>query len=63
MMSRGLTIVEVFIGGSEVKKHAWPWAVALTSTEFGGTGQFCGGTLIDEYHVLTAAHCFPKLGK
>jgi len=41
------------IGGVEAEAHSWPWSVALL--RFGG--YFCGGSLIDEQWVLTAAHC------
>merc|ERR1712227_901914 len=41
------------VGGVEAEAHSWPWSVALL--RFGG--YFCGGSLIDEEWVLTAAHC------
>ncbi|UJR36463.1 hypothetical protein I4U23_029187 [Adineta vaga] len=41
------------VGGQEAVPHSWPWLVSL---QYRGN-HFCGGTLIDEYHVLTAAHC------
>jgi len=41
------------VGGREAAAHSWPWIVSL---QYRGN-HFCGGTLIDEYHVLTAAHC------
>jgi secreted trypsin-like serine protease len=41
------------VGGQEAVPHSWPWLVSL---QYYG-GHFCGGTLIDEYHVVTAAHC------
>ena len=47
------------LGGREAEPGAWPWQVALVSSleENAFNGQFCGGTLIDDEWVLTAAHC------
>jgi chymotrypsin len=43
------------VGGNEALEHSWPWQVSLrtTSTSF----HFCGGSLINEEWVVTAAHC------
>jgi len=41
------------VGGTEAKAHSWPWMVALAR----GNYYICGGVLIDDQHVLTAAHC------
>jgi len=42
------------IGGKAAPKSFWPWQAAIVwDDKF-----LCGGTLIDAYHVLTAAHCF-----
>ncbi|MCH7801533.1 MAG: serine protease, partial [Chloroflexi bacterium] len=46
------------VGGSIAQVGAWPWQVALLSD--GSTpesGQFCGGSLITDEWVVTAAHC------
>jgi len=41
------------VGGQEATEHAWPWQVAL----FIDDAWFCGGSIISENYVLTAAHC------
>ncbi|MDN4164480.1 trypsin-like serine protease [Cytophagales bacterium LB-30] len=41
------------VGGEDTDITAVPWQVALLSNG----SQFCGGTIIDPYWVLTAAHC------
>ncbi|CAF1392686.1 unnamed protein product, partial [Didymodactylos carnosus] len=41
------------VGGIEAAPNSWPWIVSLQQNG----GHVCGGTLIDNRHVLTAAHC------
>jgi len=43
------------VGGHETKEHEYPWQVGLVYGD--GQPPFCGGTLISDTHVLTAAHC------
>lgn len=46
------------VGGIEAKEGAWPWMVALVyAGRDSHKGQFCGGALIDEQWIVTAAHC------
>jgi len=44
---------ERIVGGFEAEEHQWPWIVAL----FIDDQWFCGGSLITDDFVLTAAHC------
>ncbi|CAH1393694.1 unnamed protein product [Nezara viridula] len=44
---------ERIVGGQNADLNEWPWIAAL----FNSGRQFCGGSLIDNIHILTAAHC------
>ncbi|VVC45767.1 Serine proteases, trypsin family, serine active site,Peptidase S1, PA clan,Serine proteases, trypsin [Cinara cedri] len=44
---------ERIVGGQNADPGEWPWIVAI----FNAGRHFCGGSLIDDTHVLTAAHC------
>merc|ERR1719452_15371 len=44
---------EKIVGGHEAGENQWPWQVAL----FIDDAWFCGGSLISDEYVMTAAHC------
>jgi secreted trypsin-like serine protease len=51
---------EQIVGGTAVPDGKYPFMAALLDVSQGATPlqqQFCGGALIDQSHVLTAAHC------
>ncbi|XP_051171479.1 chymotrypsin-like elastase family member 2A [Leptopilina boulardi] len=45
--------------GKPSKKGSWPWQVSLQllHPKMGFIGHWCGGVLIDQMWILTAAHC------
>jgi len=46
------------VGGNEVTPHEYPWQVGLFIDDM----YFCGGSIISEDWVLTAAHCMDGAG-
>uniref|UniRef100_A0A674MS80 pancreatic elastase II n=1 Tax=Takifugu rubripes TaxID=31033 RepID=A0A674MS80_TAKRU len=45
------------VNGEDVNPHSWPWQISLQYNRNGEWRHTCGGTLISEQWVLTAAHC------
>ena len=42
------------VGGQKSERGNWPWIAALLLDK---TYPYCGGVLIDDWHILTASHC------
>jgi secreted trypsin-like serine protease len=42
------------VGGRECFEGEFPWMISFKSN----IGHFCGGFVVSERHVLSAAHCF-----
>ncbi|GAU89143.1 hypothetical protein RvY_01727 [Ramazzottius varieornatus] len=47
------------IGGKDAVPHSWPWQVMYMHQRKGQSSHYfhCGGSVIDRWWVLTAAHC------
>ncbi|XP_054912064.1 granzyme G-like [Poeciliopsis prolifica] len=48
------------IGGHEAAAHSRPYMALVTLQYDNGKPEFCGGVLVSEYFVITAAHCKAK---
>ena len=53
------------VGGEIAADGAWPWQVALTISDqpVSANSQFCGGSMVMDQWVLTAAHCVMHKGE
>ena len=53
------TTLERIIGGKDVESHI-PWQVSIQryNVKPNTWTHFCGGTILNQYTILTAAHCF-----
>ncbi|XP_072810027.1 transmembrane protease serine 4 isoform X1 [Vicugna pacos] len=44
------------VGGEKASVDSWPWQVSIQYDK----QHICGGSILDPYWILTAAHCFRK---
>ena len=53
--------VKRIVGGTEADRGNWPWQAQLIHRFPNGQhGAVCGGTLVHDNIVVTAAHCFMR---
>ncbi|XP_044535193.1 transmembrane protease serine 12-like [Gracilinanus agilis] len=48
------------VGGQKAELGGWPWMVSLQAMIFPKYTHLCGGSLISENWILTAAHCLKE---
>ncbi|XP_071945539.1 trypsin 3A1-like [Antedon mediterranea] len=49
--------IQRIVGGVVAERGDWPWLVSLQKNG----AQFCGAAIIDNYWILTAAHCLYEI--
>jgi secreted trypsin-like serine protease len=57
-----LGLIKKIVGGKRAPDNAFPWQVGLIKSTSANpySGEFCGGSLVADEWVLTAAHCVKR---
>ena len=50
----------LIVGGSAIQQNRWPWLASLYYLP--DQSHFCGGSIVSENHIITAAHCIHPKG-
>ncbi|XP_075527433.1 uncharacterized protein LOC142559728 isoform X3 [Dermacentor variabilis] len=50
-------VADRIVGGQEAVPHSWPWQASIQMKSFWPAAHFCGGVLVRNDLVVTAAHC------
>jgi secreted trypsin-like serine protease len=53
---RPATTTRIF-GGERASPYTWSWAISLRN----GSSHFCGGSILNERYIITAAHCLVNI--
>lgn len=48
------------VGGEVAVPGSWPWQVSIQEKNIFPSGHVCGGSLLNNFWVITAAHCVQK---
>ena len=62
IQARQLRQLGRIVNGTAAEYEKWPFIAMIGFRGYGGIGQFCAGSIIDNNHILTAAHCFRGWG-
>ena len=57
--STNSAVLSRIVGGETATGQTWGWAASLRYST--SNSHFCGGSIISDSHILTAAHCTQKL--
>lgn len=61
-MSCGVGRKSRIVGGQQARPGEFPWQVGFRwQSDYSRTNLFCGGSLIDQKWVVSAAHCFQRM--
>lgn len=52
-----LELADRIVAGQEAVPHSWPWQASVQLKNFWPAAHFCGGALLRNDLVITAAHC------
>lgn len=57
--SCGMTfrVNQLIVHGEEIEEGTFPWMAAVFAIRSNGPTFICGGTLVSQKHIITAAHC------
>ncbi|XP_054169324.1 clotting factor G beta subunit-like [Oppia nitens] len=57
--------IAAIVGGISSQPNTWPWIVSIYERQgYDNRPRFiCGGTIINEHYILSAAHCFVRYGQ